>query len=667
MDAAPPPTANLRTIFAGLMLGMFLAAMNQTIIAPAMPRIVAELGGMAHYSWIAVSALLASTVIVPIVGKLSDLYGRKAFYVGGILVFMASSLVAGLATGFGMFMVARVLEGFGMGTMMPLSQAILGDLIPPRERGKYQGLMGGVFGLASVIGPFLGGFITDGLGWRWLFFLNLPLSFVALGFIIPFMKLPHVRRPHRIDYAGFATLTAGLTTILLATVWGGTELPWSSPVILGLYAVGAVSLLLFVRIEGRAAEPVLPLRLWKNGIFTSAVVASMCVAMGMFGAIYFIPMFVQGVLGKSVTGSGAVLTPMMLSIVAVSALSGYVISRTGRYKPPVLLGLTVLAVGLWLLTRMDRSTPYSVVIRNMVVLGAGLGTSMQTFVLIVQNAVGREDLGVATAATQLFRSIGSTVGIAILGTVLAHGMERELPHFLPPAVSAGELGAGALLDPHVLAGLSPGVAEGLREALAAALHPVFMATLPFAALALVAAVLMREVPLRRSAQGAPAEAGKEILAEMAQAGEDDHEPVLGELSPSYRSRVAFLGLLYGLLADHAERDGHPRVRDLLQRIGEGDASRGQGRLEALSCALLEDCDGQRRLEALDPKAEFEKALSETPPRLREHVRALITHEAAGPTAVLTPGDLDALERIGIVMGAALLLDLSPAASPGSPE
>lgn len=673
---AHPRPQNVKMVFAGLMLGMFLAAINQTIVAPAMPRIVASLGGMEHYSWIAVSALLASTVIVPIVGKLSDLFGRKRFYVGGIVVFMASSLVAALAPTFEVFMLARVLEGFGMGTMMPLSQAIIGDLVPPRERGKYQGLMGGVFGLASVVGPFVGGWITDSLSWHWLFFLNLPLGVLALCVIIPYMKLPHVRRPHRIDYGGFVTLALGLTAVLLAIVLGGSTFPWGSPVILGLFAGGAAVLALFLWIETKAAEPVMPLRLWRNPIFAAANIATLCVAMAMFGAIYYIPVFVQGVQGASVTGSGAVLTPMMLSLVAMSTVSGLVISRTGRYKLPILVGVSLLGIGCFLLTRMDRGTSHAELVRNMVLIGLGLGAGMQTFVLVVQNAVGRGDLGVATATTQLSRSIGSSLGTAVLGTILTQGMAREMAKVGGAGITTqggGELGAGSVLDPEALRGLSPEALEAVRAGLANALHPVFVATLPLVGIAFVAALLLREIPLRRSMPAEAEEAGKGVLAEMAQAGPDDAEPVMGRPTPEYRARVAFLGLMLGMVADRASS---PRLAALLARIGEGDADEGRRRLDRLACALLDDCgpgeegDGGTRgvrravaagrdvpLDGLDPAAELDRAIADSPTDLRPRLRALIS-EGGDPGALLTPEHLDALERVGVAASAALLLDLA---------
>ncbi len=654
---------NVTTVFIGLMLGMLLAAVSQTIISPAMPRIVAELGGIEHYSWIAVSTLLASTVIVPIVGKLSDLYGRKAFYVAGILVFLASSVIAGMARDFNTFIVARVVEGLGMGTMMPLSQAIIGDLIPPRERGKYQGYLGGVFGLASVIGPLLGGYITEHLTWRWLFFVNLPVGLVALGFIVPFMRLPHQRRPHRIDYAGFVTLSVGLTATLLATTWGGSTFPWASPQILGLYALGAVSLGLFVWAESRAEEPVIPLRLWRSGIFTFSNLAILCVAMAMFGSIYFIPVFVQGVIGASVSQSGAVLTPMMLSLVVMSAVNGQIVSRTGRYKLPVLVGIALVGVGFFLLTRMDRETGYGAIVRNMVLIGAGLGMAMQTYVIIVQNAVRREDLGVATATTQLFRSVGSSVGVAVLGTLMTQGMAREAARHLSPEVlggmaGGGELGAGSILDPAVMARLPAAAVEGLRDALAAALHPVFVAGLPFVGLAFLATLLIREIPLRRTTGPGPGEAGREVLTELSQAGEDDGGPVLGAPNPAYRGRAGFLGLVYAFLAEEAERDGRGTLREVVQRLGGGDFAEGRARLGRVGAALMRECGDAMGAPGLDPVLEFERALADRPPELRAHLRLLVENPGHAPEAVLTPDDLEALERIGVAASAALLLDLA---------
>lgn len=512
------------------MLGMLLAALSQTIVSPAMPRIVAELGGMEHYSWIAVSSLLASTVVVPVVGKLSDLYGRKPFFVGGLVLFAAASVIAGFAPNFSTLIAARVVQGVGMGTMMPLSQAILGDIVAPRDRGKYQGLMGGTYGVASIAGPLLGGWITDNLSWRWLFFVNLPVAVIALAFVIPFMHVPHVRRRHTVDYSGFITLSIGLTAVLLATVWAGAEYAWTSPQILGLYAGGAATLALFVWVETKAAEPVIPLRLWRSSIFTLSNLANMAVAMAMFGAIYYIPVFVQGVSGASITQSGTVLVPLSVAMIGMSILTGLVMSWTGRYKILLLSGLLMMGAGFYLLTLMDTTTGLRIIARNMVVLGLGLGMAMQTYTLIVQNAVPQADMGVATATTQLFRSLGSTIGVAVLGTIMTSGMAREIPRHLPAgaagALPVGELNAGALLDPRITEQLAPAALAGIREALAAAMHPVFVAGLPFVGLALVATLFIREIPLRRKVRGDAVEAGREILAELGQARDED-EPILG--------------------------------------------------------------------------------------------------------------------------------------------
>lgn len=488
------------------MLGMLVASLNLTVVAPALPRIVSELGGMSHYSWIALSATLASAVVVPAVGKLGDLYGRKPFYMAGLILFMGASVLSASAQSFWWLVGARVIQGIGMGTLMPLSQAIVADIAPPRERGKYQGLIGMAFGIAAVSGPPLGGWITEHLSWRWLFLLNLPVGIVALGFILKYMHLPHIPRRRQIDYAGFITLTLGLVAVLLATSWGGTQYPWSSPPILGLYALGAVLLALFAFTQTRAAEPVIPVYLWKNPVFTASSIASMTLAMGMFGAIYFVPVFAQGVLGISVASSGFVLIPLDGSLILVSALNGLVISRTGYYKPQMLLGLPLMGLGFLLLYHLPPDAGILALLARMVLIGVGIGSAMQTYTVVVQNNVPRQDLGVATSAIQFSRNVGSTVGVALLGTIMTANLRRHLPLHLPSDLSeeithltqelmSGE-GVSALFDPVRMAGLPPAVKEGIRNALAASFKPLFTACLVFVIITFVVTLLLQAPPLR---------------------------------------------------------------------------------------------------------------------------------------------------------------------------
>src|SRR5829696_2118212 len=491
-------------IFVGLMLGMLVAAVSQTVVSPAMPVIVSELGGIEHYSWIATSALLVSAVTVPVIGKLSDVYGRRGFYIAGLVVFMLGSILAGAAQGFWWLVAARAVQGFGMGTIMPLSQTIIGDIISARERGRYMGYIGAVFGVASIAGPLAGGWITDNFSWRWLFYVNLPFGVAALAFIVAYLHIPHVPRRHKLDYIGFIALPIALVAVLLATTWGGTTYPWGSWQTVSLYALGALVLLGFLINEYYAAEPVLPLRLWKNSVFSLSNVSNMAIAMTMFGAIFFIPVYAQGVIGVNVTNSGAVLIPLTASMIVVSIVVGRLITRTGRYKGFMLAGLLVMMSGYFLLTSLGYGSTQTDLTLEMIVVGLGLGAVLQTYTLVVQNATSREDLGVATSTTQLSRSLGATVGTAVFGTIMTNGMKTEIPKHLPSqalqAPQADELSdgsaVGAVLDPNTLNQLPDAVATGIREGLAAAMHPVFVAGLPIIAIAFVATLFIKELPLR---------------------------------------------------------------------------------------------------------------------------------------------------------------------------
>ena len=411
-----------KLVFVGLMLGMFVASLSQTIVGPALPRIVAELGGVEYYSWVATAAMLVSAVAVPIVGKLSDLYGRRWFYLAGLAIFMLGSILAGMATNFWFLVGARAVQGLGMGTLMPLSQTIIGDIIPPRQRGKYQGIMGAVFGVTSVVGPLLGGTVTDNLGWRWLFYLTLPIGVVAFAFILRYLHLPRAAQRGKVDLLGIATLTPGLVIGLLATTWGGNDFAWGSPVIIGMYAVAAVLLIAFVIIETRVEEPLLPMHLITRPIIALSVGASFAIAVAMFGAIIYIPVYAQGVMGVSATSSGAILIPLSVAMIVTSIVVGLLISRFGNYKVFLLLGGAVLVAGYLLLSRIQYGdSPWHLTLA-MVVIGLGLGLCMQVYTLVVQNVVSQRELGVATAAIQFFRNIGSTIGTAVLGTVMSAQM-----------------------------------------------------------------------------------------------------------------------------------------------------------------------------------------------------------------------------------------------------
>ena len=505
-------------VFAGLLLGMLLAALNQTIVATALSDIVADLGGFDHYSWVFSAYMLTSTVTVPLYGKLSDVYGRRPFFLLAIVLFMAGAVVSGLAPTMTVLILGRALQGLGAGGLIPLAMAVIGDLIAPRERGKWQGLTGAVFGVASVVGPATGGWISDNASWRWAFFVSLPFGLLALVVVQKGFTMEPAHREHSIDYIGAALLTAGLSTGLLATVWGGTQYPWASAEIVGLFAVSVILLVVFVAWERRAREPILPLDLFRNRTFAASQVALFFIGAAMFATILYVPLFVQGVLGESATSSGAILTPLMLALIGASVAAGQLVSRTGRYKAVLLTSPVVLAVGFWLLSRLDAHSTLHETTRDMIVVGLGLGLGTSTFVLVVQNAVPRSMMGVATAGTQFFRTIGATIGVTVMGAMLTSNLHDELSERLSAAQLADVGGAaspGSLVAGGA-ASLPADVAAALRSALGAALEPVFALGVPLMVVALAATVFVERRELRRSVHEGPGEPGRALFDELGE-------------------------------------------------------------------------------------------------------------------------------------------------------
>ncbi|WP_276134735.1 MDR family MFS transporter [Polluticoccus soli] len=410
---------NKWAILSGVILAMLLSSLDQTIVSTAMPTIVQELHGLEHISWVFTAYMLGSTVTVPIYGKLSDMFGRRVLYLLGIGIFLAASMLCGLSQNMTQLIFFRALQGIGGGAMMVNSFAIIGEVFPPAERGKFQGFIGGIFGLSSIAGPLLGGWITDNTTWRWVFYVNIPLGVIAI--VVLLATLPKIAPHHRdktIDWLGAFFIAATLIPLLLSLVWGGSVYQWSSWQIISSLAFAAASLFIFIRVEGRARNPILSLTLFRNRVFIVSVAAMFLTAMGMFGVIIYVPIFSQGVIGGSATHAGLVLTPMMLSLVVASSVAGQVISRTGKYKVLAIAGTALTVAALFYFSTIDEHTSNISLIVRMVLLGAGLGATMPIFTLAVQSAFPMQRLGEVTAGTQLFRNIGGTVGTAILGGIM---------------------------------------------------------------------------------------------------------------------------------------------------------------------------------------------------------------------------------------------------------
>lgn len=541
----------------GVILAMLLAALDQTIVGTALPKIVRDLGGANHLTWVVTAYMLASTVTVPIYGKLSDLYGRKWFFFSGIMLFLVGSVLCGLSHNMTELVVFRALQGIGGGAIMGNAFAIIADLFAPAERAKWQGVLGGIFGLASVIGPVVGGWLTDHVSWRAVFYVNIPLGIVALafiGFLMP--RVVSTIKDKVIDYWGAITIVTSLVSLLLALSWGGSQYAWGSNMIMGLFAIAAVSTAGFIWAETKAKEPIIPLSLFKNSIFTTSVIISFLTAAAMFGAVIYIPLFGQLVQGVSATDSGTILTPLMVGLIGASILAGQIIARTGRYRFVAIVGACLLVVSLLWLSQVKVHTSHLMLISQMVALGVSLGAIMPVFNIAVQNAFDRSKMGVVTASTQLFRSIGGTVGTAVLGALFNNALSANSAGLAHTAYGQQVAAHGLhVTNPNVLEGLlsvqgqqqvlasiaKPGIPSYMQQALKSAfdnfitqakadfamsIAHIFLISALVACVAAVITLFLKEIPLQtRKETDAITESGEELAVELGQAEPKD-EPQL---------------------------------------------------------------------------------------------------------------------------------------------
>lgn len=507
-------------VMIGVMLGMSLSALDQTVVGTAMPRVVADLNGMERYAWVFAAYLLASTIMVPIYGKLSDIYGRRVFFLGGMSLFLLGSACSGASQDMTELILFRAVQGLGAGAVMPMVQAIVGDMFTPIERGKWQGLIMSLWGIATIIGPALGGWITDYWGWRWVFYVNLPVG--GLAILTTGIAMPAIRQQaqHSIDYRGSLLLVLAAIPLLLGLSWGGTQYPWLSIPIAGLLTAAAVLAVLFFRAERRAVEPIVNFSFFGNSTFAGSVAATFLLSVGMFSALVYTPLFVQGVMGIPASEAGTIMTAHMLAFAASNVIGGQILSRTGRYKAQALVCLAATTLGMALLALMDLNTTRELVVRNVIVLGLGLGILNTLFTIAVQNAFPPSALGQVTSNLQFFRSIGASVGTAILGSIMITNFQAQfrtsLPGALTETVSATRL--TELLNPQILLSAEtmrrieesfgsfgsqgPALFEQLmyvvRSSLAGAIAEVLWLSTIVIGLAFFVSLFLRDVPLRSS-------------------------------------------------------------------------------------------------------------------------------------------------------------------------
>ena len=551
--------SSVRLTFVALLLVLLLASLDQTIVATALPTIVGELGGIEHLSWVVTAYLLASTVVGPIYGKLGDIYGRKIVLQTAIVIFLVGSALCGIAQNMGELIAFRALQGVGGGGLIVTTIAVIGDLVPPRERGRYQGFFGAVFGVSTVIGPLLGGFLVEHFSWRWIFYINLPVGGVALLVIAAAFHTRAAHLQHRIDYLGAALLAGGLSSIILFTSLGGTTWPWGSTRIIALAVIGSVMLVGFVLVERTAAEPILPLGLFRNRVFTVTSVIGFIVGFALFGAVTYLPLYLQIVKGYSPTSSGLLLTPMMAGVLVTSIGSGQLITRLGRYRPFPIAGTALMTVAMFLLAGISVSMPVWQTAIYMLLLGLGLGMTMQVLVLAAQNSVSYEQLGVATSGSTLFRQVGGSIGVAIFGAIFAHELAVNLASAFPPGTPPPTAASPALVDR-----LPAALHSAYVSAFAASLRPVFAAAAGVAVFAFLLSWLLKEVPLRKSV------AAEGVAESFATPREAESLPELQRIVATLARRDN-RWRMYQQLADRAGVDLDPAELWLLSRLGEGTA------------------------------------------------------------------------------------------------